>query len=139
MQSGRSLPHLKGKPLVKTFPANDNGLDRDDKPVLVFIHGTFSNSASSFAKLWTEYSDQINELSTHYDNKVYALEHRTLGVSPIDNAITLVKACKADTRSTFDHTFQRQSCYGGSGPSRRLVQVACPARGTLLASKRLDA
>jgi hypothetical protein len=102
MQSGRSLPHLKGKPLVKTFPANDNGLDRDDKPVLVFIHGTFSNSASSFAKLWTEYSDQINELSTHYDNK-------------------------------------RQSCYGGSGPSRRLVQVACPARGTLLASKRLDA
>ena len=98
MQSGRSLPHLKGKPLVKTFPANDNGLDHDDKPVLVFIHRTFSNSASSLAKLWTEYPDQINELFTHYDNEIYALEHRTLGVSPIDNAITLVEACKADTQ-----------------------------------------
>jgi len=64
-----------------------------DKPILVFIHGTASSSEGSFGKLWSPDNKpgarlraQLNE---KYADNVYALEHKTLTISPIDNALML--------------------------------------------------
>ncbi|HZT54950.1 MAG TPA: hypothetical protein VFA35_01900, partial [Burkholderiaceae bacterium] len=114
-----------------------------------------------------------------YKNRVYALDHPTLGESPITNALALVKALPAGARlHLVTHSrgglvaeVLARACGGGTlgadelalfGDARyavhradlqalvtlaqkkglkveRVVRVACPARGTLLASKRLDA
>ena len=107
---------------------------------------------------------------------MFALDHRTLGASPISNALTLVKALPSDARlhvvthsrgglvgevlahacgrdagglDVFDGEEYRQHrdelteliarAKERKVQVERLVRVACPARGTLLASKRLDA
>ena len=40
----------------------------------------------------------MNELFNAYDDRVYALDHPTVGVSPIANALTLVNACPQGAR-----------------------------------------
>jgi hypothetical protein len=122
---------------------------------------------------------RVRELFTHYGGRVYALDHPTLGASPIANALTLVqtlptaRGCtwpriraaawwprcwrawpRSPTSARRDWRFCRRrlrhAAAGTAGPGRevrlrqgivveRVVRVACPARGTLLASKRLDA
>ena len=68
------------------------------KPILVFIHGTASNTNGSFGGIWEKRNAGIrNALFDHYENRVYALEHHTLSVSPIKNAIELVKALPPKT------------------------------------------
>ena len=77
----------------------DNGriLERVDAksggaPMLVFVHGTFSNTSSAFQKLWRENPSDVRSIFKKYADAVYALDHPTLGVSPIANAITLAQA-----------------------------------------------
>ena len=143
---------------------------------LVLIHGTFTNTAGSFGKLWSHHPDRVHTLFSRYGDRVYALDHPTLGVSPIANAITLANALPprarlhlvthsrgglvaevlarvcANPRDTFDAfsgkgyaAEKRQLQELARTVSRkgiaveRLVRVACPARGTLLGSGRLDA
>lgn len=64
-------------------------------PLLVFLHGTASSTASSFGKLWdagnTEGARLRQALAPMYGNRVVALEHRSLSESPITNALALVK------------------------------------------------
>jgi hypothetical protein len=148
------------------------------QPLLVLLHGTFSSTAGSFGKLWDEHPALVRELFGHYANDVYALEHPTLGASPIANALALAKALPAGTRlHLLTHSrgglvaeVLARACSGiglseqdlkpftaaGHGAElhdlqdllalararglrvERVVRVACPARGTLLASKRLD-
>lgn len=63
-------------------------------PSLVFIHGTFSTtSESGFGKLWSHFPGQVAALFRHYDERVYGLDHATLGRTPIENALTLVENC----------------------------------------------
>ncbi|MGV7245904.1 esterase/lipase family protein, partial [Caballeronia sp. M23-90] len=146
-------------------------------PALVFIHGTFSDTSGSFGKLWSEHPDKVDRLVAAYRDSVYALDHPTLGASPVANALTLVSALKGKNRlhlvthsrgglvaevlarvcanpviSAADEAFFKDT------PERldelraladaiseksitvdRVVRVAGPVRGTLLASKRLDA
>lgn len=53
---------------------------------LLFIHGTFSNFKGSFEELFKD--EQINTLlHEQYTDKILALEHHTLGLSPFQNAI----------------------------------------------------
>ena len=71
-----------------------NAIDGEaDGPVLVFIHGTGSSSQGSFSELWETKNEAgktaRQQLADRYDQKVYALEHRTLTQSPIDNALDL--------------------------------------------------
>ena len=63
-----------------------------DRPILVLLHGTASRTAASFGGL-EELSQQPlwRELRATYGEHIYALEHRTLAQSPIENAIDLVQ------------------------------------------------
>ena len=173
--SSESLPPLKGKGTpLKQAPAAPDGA-----PLLVFVHGTFSTTSSSFAKLWSLHPQHVRSLFAKYANRVYALEHPTLGVSPISNALTLVQAlpkgarlhlvthsrgglvaevlarvCANPKLGSDDIAFFKGAEYKTQRDAlttladevrsrdiqvERIVRVACPARGTLLASKRLDA
>ena len=173
--SSESLPPLKGKGTpLKQAPAAPDGA-----PLLVFVHGTFSTTSSSFAKLWSLHPQHVRSLFAKYANRVYALEHPTLSVSPISNALTLVQAlpkgarlhlvthsrgglvaevlarvCANPKLGSDDIAFFKGAEYKSQRDAlttladevrsrdiqvERIVRVACPARGTLLASKRLDA
>jgi hypothetical protein len=151
----------------------------DGAPLLVLIHGTFSDTHGTFGKLWTEHPQRVRALFEHYQHRVYALDHRTLGASPIENALTLAHAMPVGARlhlvthsrgglvaevlarvcgnpqltnedfGPFDeaahaHELARLKELAAVVSERRIrvdrvVRVGCPARGTLLASKRLDA
>lgn len=148
------------------------------QPILVLIHGTFSSTAGTFLKYWREHQEHVQSLLRYYGGHVYALEHATLGVSPIRNALDLVarlpdharlhllthsrgglvaevlaRACAAaEDDPTVDECFESADLEAQRGLLRdlinsvrvkkiqvdRVVRVACPARGTLLASRRLD-
>lgn len=160
-----SLDSFKGTgKALKSIPAaNDQG------PILVLLHGTFSDAAGTFCQLWTEHPDKIAALFERYGNRVYALEHPTLGVSPIGNALALARALPTGANvHLLTHSrgglvaevlarvcgSEANAADGLDDPQlrelatlakqrklkvERVVRVACPARGTLLASKRLDA
>lgn len=148
------------------------------EPLLVLMHGTFVDTASTFAKLWTQHPQVLQQLFAHYGGRVYALDHPTLTASPIANALTLVRALPKGARlHLLTHSrggvvaeVLARACAGplaaaelelfaGDGYAahraelgelvqqaqakairvERVLRVACPARGTLLASGRLDA
>jgi CHAT domain/Lecithin:cholesterol acyltransferase len=64
----------------------------DKKPMLVFVHGTGSNSLGSFGDLRTGDRVLWAALEEQFGDHIYAFEHRTLSESPIDNALELAKA-----------------------------------------------
>ncbi|HEV7578456.1 MAG TPA: CHAT domain-containing protein [Caldimonas sp.] len=173
--SADALAPLKGSGRkLATVPAAADG-----GPLLVFVHGTFSDTVGTFAKLWTLHNATVRQLFASYTDRVYGLDHPTLGVSPIANALTLVRALPAGARvHLVTHSrgglvaeVLARACGGGAIGNdvlalfagdgyaehrsdlralvkeaqakgircERVVRVACPARGTLLASKRLDA
>lgn len=168
------------------------------QPLLLFIHGTASSTQGSFSELWTDTdsNDTIwQDLRGHYGDRIYALEHRTLTNSPIDNLIDLLNKlpvgcrlhlvshsrgglvgellCRAQFKNNRDPfteddiaLFDPQLTSGLAGlldilrkdyshhqqqlrklnalmlekkpVIERFVRVACPARGTTLASGKLD-
>ncbi|WP_137921828.1 CHAT domain-containing protein [Hydrogenophaga sp. 2FB] len=166
---------LKGRPKLDRIPSPDS----PDAPVLVLLHGTFSNTQGTFGKLWQEHPHKVRELFARYGNRVYGFDHPTLLASPIDNALMLARSLpkgarvhllthsrgglvaevlarvcarpELDERSlaAFKDPAHRQQLKalrelaaelkGRDVQVERVVRVACPARGTLLASKRLDA
>jgi tetratricopeptide (TPR) repeat protein len=167
---------LDAKRLIPLKGQSPGAFAAADGASLVLIHGTFSETSGSFGKLWSEHPQLVRSLFTQYGGRVYALDHPTLGVSPIANAIALVKKVPAGARlHLLTHSrgglvaevlarvlanpqdgfaFFRAKGYAGQREElqtlariasakklrvERLVRVACPARGTLLASKRLDA
>src|SRR5262249_33611166 len=81
---------LKGQPTA-AVAASEN-------PSLVLIHGTFSETSGTFGKLWTGHPQLVRSLFTAYGDRVYGLDHPTLGSSPIANAITLAEALPKRTR-----------------------------------------
>ncbi len=150
------------------------------EPMLVLMHGTFVETVSTFGKLWTGHGSGVAQLFERYGQRVYALDHPTLGASPIANARTLVDALPKGARlhlvthsrgglvaevlarlagikgvlSDADRAFFADPAYAAQQRElgalaeqvalknvqvERVVRVACPSRGTLLASKRLDA
>jgi len=169
------LEPLKGSGRkLDAVPAADDG-----GPMLVLVHGTFSDTVGTFAKLWTLHNATVRQLFSSYGERIYGLDHPTLGASPIANALTLVRAMPPGARIHLV-THSRgglvaevlvRACSGaplgnavleqfGGEPYadhradlralvkeaqakglriERVVRVGCPARGTLLASKRLDA
>ena len=166
---------LKGSGLkqLKVDAAADGG------PLLVLIHGTFVDTISTFGKLWTMHPQTVRDLFAQYKGRVYALDHPTMGESPITNALALVRALPAGARlHLLTHSrgglvaeVLARACGSGALSAEqlalfkgdrytthladlqalitmalakgikveRVVRVACPARGTLLASKRFDA
>ncbi|MEO5770691.1 MAG: hypothetical protein ABIQ29_01340, partial [Burkholderiaceae bacterium] len=92
----QALPVLKGSGSVPVTQLPD--FDPEESPLLVLIHGTFSNTASAFDKLWREHPQRVAALFAHYRGRVYGFEHATLGVGPVANALALVRALPADAR-----------------------------------------
>ena len=173
--NAQALTSLKGQSRLDALPPAPPGA-----ATLVFVHGTFSTtSESGFANLWTHHADLVESLFKQYGNRVYALDHATLGASPIENALSLARACpKGTVLHLITHSrgglvaevLARAADLKGLDPAaerhfsgehwqvqkellkelirvmqaheirvQRILRVACPARGTLLASQRLDA
>ncbi len=169
----QALSALKGRGQLAAVPASD-------QTMLVLLHGTFVDTASTFSKLWDLHPAQVRALFKHYGDRVYALDHPTLGASPIANALALAERLPAGARlhlathsrgglvaevlarvcglkgeiGPADLAFFDGPAYAGQRDEltrlaalvkaggfavERVVRVACPARGTLLASRRLDA
>jgi triacylglycerol esterase/lipase EstA (alpha/beta hydrolase family) len=168
------LPKLKGQRRLRheqgeTAPAAD-------QPLLVFVHGTFVESTSTFGKLWALHPSRVRDLFKAYGGRVYALEHETLGKSPPANALVLAQALPKNARvhlvthsrgglvaevlarvahqravsaaelarfATDDERADLKALATELATKQirveRVVRVACPARGTYLAAKRLDA
>ena len=159
-------------------PVATDTLHASDEPWLLFLHGTGSNTRGSFdglvgqQALWTE-------ISRTYRNRLLSLEHRTLTVSPVQNAIDALQAlppgaklhlvshsrggligdllCLGRLAGTGNTTPLDELYLGRLDPAMagqlrqlrqlleekhpeviRFVRVACPARGTILASDRLE-
>jgi len=181
--SPTELPPLKGSGRKREqLPPSADGA-----PLLVLLHGTFVDTASTFAKLWTLHPQVVGRLFAHYGNRVYALDHPTLSQSPIANALTLVRALPQGARlHLLTHSrgglvaeVLARACSAALGAAElalfadvpesqgqkaldysqhrkdlqalvkevqakaiqveRVLRVACPSRGTLLAGRRLDA
>lgn len=70
----------------------------DGKPMLVFVHGTGSNSLGSFGDLRAGDRDLWLSLEAHFGDHIYAFEHHTLSASPIENALQLARALPKGAR-----------------------------------------
>ena len=148
-----------------------------DTPILLFIHGTASNTEGSFGGLWAEANQKIRRaIFQQYHDQIYAFEHRTLSESPLENAVeilqTVSKGAKLHLvthsrgglvgelicRGTVPFDDQDRKLFEAAGHETgrkaleelnrllkgtkpqvgRFIRVACPAKGTSLASERLD-
>lgn len=144
------------------------------KPILLFIHGTFSSTMGGFGTLEP---DAWKLLEEHFGSEIYGYDHYTLSKNPVENALDLVKRlppkakvhivthsrggligellCRSGRKEPFDDLDRKLIGENEriakdldelgkllSSTQRisveRFVRVACPARGTNLASKRVD-
>ncbi|MBK7664677.1 MAG: CHAT domain-containing protein [Sterolibacteriaceae bacterium] len=177
--------------LHRLDPAREDALDRireaqtapadlpidASRPLLVFLHGTATGTAGSFAGLWETSNRELRQgMVDYYGDNIFALEHLTLSQSPIRNALDLARALPQNARlhllthsrgglvgellaragrpdaAPFDETDLaivgpadaallaelREVLLEKRLRVERFVRVACPARGTSLASGRLD-
>ena len=80
---------------------NANNFD-NTQPVLLLLHGTLSTTIDAFHKL-NDNNEAWNEMVEIYENRILALEHYTLSVSPLQNALDFLnncpKACNLDILS----------------------------------------
>lgn len=151
-------------------------LPRTRDPFLVLLHGTFSNTEASFGGLLADDNDDWSRLVAAYPERVLALEHATLGLTPVENAVDLARSLPDGARlHLLSHSRgglvgEVLSCALLGNPSteayrrrqqeehpdveawnellrvakgkrltvERFVRVACPARGTILASRKVD-
>ncbi|MBI1398371.1 MAG: CHAT domain-containing protein [Betaproteobacteria bacterium] len=79
---------------------DDAHLEADARqgPLLVFIHGTGSNTAGSFGDLRNVAPDDWRSLQTKFGERVFAFEHRTFSESPIENALELARTLPSGAR-----------------------------------------
>lgn len=186
--------------------AADGAIETKDGRILVFLHGTASSTIGSFGKLVKSRAARA-ALQSQYGDAVYALQHRSMTESPIQNALALLELLEKAPDGTeihlvshsrgglvgevlclgqcenFEKIFSAErlkSLFKGDGTIAeqlglapydmdglakhnaaydadrerllkfvelfrrrqfrigRFVRVACPARGTTLASGRLD-
>ena len=109
---------------------------------LWFVHGTFVTSHGAFG-----YADPaaIAKLGEAYGGRVAALDHHTLGVSPVDNVATLAAMVppglelEVDLVSHSRGGLVSRALAGAQGTVspfnvRRVVYVAAPNHGTALAT-----
>ena len=151
--------------------------EKSGKPILLFIHGTFSQTATGFGGLTPEAWTLLQE---YFGSEIYGYDHYTLSKSPIENAVDLAQRLPPRAKlhivthsrgGLIGELLCRSGRNGKSGPFdkldqkligenakmakdldeltkllsgskkisvERFVRVACPARGTTLASKRVD-
>lgn len=82
---------------------NASGDFATDKPILLLVHGTFSNTDGSFGDLWDSYQGYnapawLRRLFAPYGNNVFALEHPSLTASPVANALQVARLLPTGAR-----------------------------------------
>ncbi len=70
-------------PVTKIAPASS--------AYLLLIHGTLSNTFAAFAELRMGHNPIWDQLLRNYNAGVLALDHRTLSISPLQNALDFLK------------------------------------------------
>ena len=61
---------------------------KDRKPILLFIHGTFSSCAGGFGGF---HAETWKSLQGEYGERIYGYDHKTLSLNPIENALDIVR------------------------------------------------
>jgi hypothetical protein len=142
-----------------------------DAPYLVLLHGTFSHTEGAFGAL--RGTREWDQLVSRYGDRILAVEHPTLGLTPAENAKNAAEFLPEGTplhlvsHSRGGLVGEVLSYAAAAAPDlkpygklehpdrealpdlhkllterhvtvERFVRVACPARGTTLASHRLD-
>ncbi len=73
-----------------SFPDSDIVKASNSDPYLLFIHGTLSSTTGSFQDLFDSV-DTWPSLQKQYGQRILALEHHTLSMSPLENAKELIE------------------------------------------------
>lgn len=146
-------------PNLRVLPSQSTKIDAANGPLLVFLHGTASSTTGSFRDLACR-----GALEARYGaGRMFALEHRTLTESPMDNALALARALPANAElhlvshsrgglvgelltlgdATIASTYEPAAELIALIKEKnirvtRFVRVACPARGTSLVSGRAE-
>ena len=83
--------HLHGDPLEESDLSTN-------RPLLLFLHGTFSSTNGSFSDLREHHGDGAWKRlkDTYGDSRILGLDHRTLTESPLENAVRLLQALPAN-------------------------------------------
>jgi pimeloyl-ACP methyl ester carboxylesterase len=68
---------------------------KDKKPILLFIHGTFSSAAGGFGGFHPEVWKALQQ---EYGEHIFGYDHKTLSLSPVENTLDLVKRLPAGAR-----------------------------------------
>ena len=113
---GAGLYRCSGTAATDLKPVNS--IDKS-LPILVFLHGTASSTDGSFGALWQGNARPIGDLLSHYQDQVLAYQHQSLSLSPIENALGLLKKLVA-----------LKSTVQGSHPLR--VHLVSHSRGGLI-------
>jgi CHAT domain-containing protein len=195
IQPGPGLYVLSDPWTVERQVHDKNDLD-NRSPYLLFLHGTASSVSGSFGGLApapdgageSVSPEDWNALKQRYPGRILGLQHKTLSVSPVQNALDAARLlpqgaqlhlvshsrgglvgellCVNEMPGEYRSAFARVPEDVGKDISRevlearneeaerfeqlamelnrkqfavqRFVRVACPARGTVLASRRLD-
>ncbi|AWA29889.1 hypothetical protein HYN48_07250 [Flavobacterium magnum] len=82
--------HIVKRDFTLQYYATDKKAIADDKPILLFVHGTNSNTEGAFGGL--AQNRVFDEMYNLYSGNVLAYQHRTLTASPLQNTVDLVKA-----------------------------------------------
>jgi hypothetical protein len=141
------------------------------EPYLLLVHGTFSHTEAAFKQLHG--TREWRSILERYPDRVLALEHRTLGLTPAENAVDTARLLPPGARlhlvshsrgglvgEALSYCAAQEPVLRAYGDEphpdldalpelhrllserevrvERFVRVACPARGTTLASRRLD-
>lgn len=93
LEPGEGLYHCHHlNKIKKTDKFSSKKIDLN-RPILIFIHGTASNTQGSFGGLMEEESKNIwHQIQDYYTpNNILTFEHKTLSKSPIENTLDLAK------------------------------------------------
>ncbi|MEM6662251.1 MAG: CHAT domain-containing protein [Pseudomonadota bacterium] len=87
------------KPTQKPYDIVTGAEIAADRPILMLIHGTGSSTAGSFGALeqviGKNTASAWGQLKDRYKDNTFALEHRSLSESPIDNALIAARRLPA--------------------------------------------
>ncbi|TXE07830.1 CHAT domain-containing protein [Gelidibacter salicanalis] len=64
----------------------------NSKPFLLLLHGTLSTTVDAFNKLY-DHNDAWDKIIDIYDDRILALEHYTLSLNPLQNALDFLNDC----------------------------------------------
>ena len=78
-------------------PVRVKQLEKQSATMLLLLHGTMSNTYGAFGGLRAGSYPIYDQLVKNYPGGIYSLEHHTLAVSPLQNALDFLNICSEDT------------------------------------------